>query len=117
MMNEIVSINIAAWLACAGFIVWIANGCLALVEKIRPKPSPDEVRLEAAKQYVTVEQFEAREALASENRNLMYKKMDDMRVELSNEIRAVNQRVDELSAEIRTVPATVVRMISEAKKI
>jgi hypothetical protein len=55
--------------------------------------------------------------MASDSRKVMYAKMDSIRTELSAEIRAVNQRVDELSAEVRALPATVVRMINEARKI
>jgi hypothetical protein len=116
-MNEIVSLNIAGWLACAAFVIWIANGAMQLVERFKPRPSTEEVRLEAAKNFVTQEQFEHREQMASDSRKVMYAKMDSIRTELSAEIRAVNQRVDELSAEVRALPATVVRMINEARKI
>ncbi|MCX8156167.1 MAG: hypothetical protein N3J91_06955 [Verrucomicrobiae bacterium] len=116
-MNEITSVNIAGWLACAAFLIWMVNGVLGLVDRFKPRPSTEEVRLEAAKNFVTQEQFEHREQMASDSRKTMYAKIDSIRMELSQEIRAVNARVDELSAEVRAVPATVVRLISEARKM
>lgn len=55
--------------------------------------------------------------LAGESRKTMYQKMDAMRDSLTSDIARVHARVDDLQAEVRTIPSTVVRMIKEAREI
>jgi hypothetical protein len=65
-------------------MVMIANGAMRLADRLKPRPSPDEVRLEAAQRFVTLDQFEHREQMASDARKTMYAKLDQYQLELRN---------------------------------
>lgn len=50
---ESAPMQIAAFLACAAFLVGLVNQALKLVDRIKDKPAPGEVRAEAAEKFVT----------------------------------------------------------------
>lgn len=121
-MTDIVSVNIAAWLACLAFVVVLVNGALKLTDRMKGQPPNEQLeahRLQLERRiaqveagYVPAKLYETRHAeyqgqlrdlaaqvehvrsgmhagckqseeAARERSNAIYKKIDEVRVELN----------------------------------
>ena len=52
-MDQVTSLNIAAWLACAAFLVVLANNVLKLIDRIKDKPHPGDVQRDGNEKFAT----------------------------------------------------------------
>lgn len=78
----------------------------------------DRMRKEQERRIAKIEDALAASATAAaESRKTMYLKMDGLRDSFAADMQRVHSRVDDLQAEVRAVPSTVVRMIKEAREI
>jgi hypothetical protein len=67
-------IEIAAWLACLAFLAWLINQVLKIVDRMKDKPAPGEVRAEAIDRFVHKSDFQKfKEDNLSEHKELFLK--------------------------------------------
>lgn len=57
-MNPSPPIEIAAWLACAAFVVMFVNGATKMVRNFKDRPAPGDVRAESLERFVPKPAFE-----------------------------------------------------------
>lgn len=69
-MENLVPIHIAAWLACAAFMVGLVNGALKLADRLKEKPTPSAT-------YRSKEECEHRMVEHTREHTALDKRLDD----------------------------------------
>jgi hypothetical protein len=119
-MDQITSVHIAGWLACAAFLVGLAIGCLSLIDRLKPKPTTQEVADEAAKKFASRDaavELAARIAAMEQLRNSDLKDQSFSRKNIYDEMRAMEKRIDESLIGVRAGMADMERRINSADEI
>lgn len=67
-------VGIAAWLACAAFLIGLINGGMKLVDRAKDRPHPGDVRAEAVDRFATkTEVKDLREGNEAQHRDIFAK--------------------------------------------
>lgn len=86
--------EIASWLACAAFLIMLANGVLKLVDRAKGRPTPGEVRDEASNRYAGKLEFERHVAHNTDRHSQLFSNIErverDARVAMESRFTALN---------------------------
>ncbi|MEI6565318.1 MAG: hypothetical protein WCR20_01470 [Verrucomicrobiota bacterium] len=119
-------VELAAWLGCLAFVVAAVNGVMRLVDRMKDKPSPGEVRAEASDKFVQKAQcevlhrdFVARLQLLEAQRVSDGREASGQRARLYDQIKVTNDQTrehieavrQELSDKIDQMPDRVIAML------
>lgn len=98
------AVSIAAWLGCAAFVVGLVNGVLALVDRLKERPSPSEtyVRLADFSEHrrLVLDRIESQRVALEAARDAEREELAGLRNEIRGDIRRIHDRVDDLPAQI-----------------
>lgn len=97
-------ITIAAWLACAAFVVGLVNSVLTLVERLKEKPRPADtyVRIQDFSEHrqLVLARIEAMRISQDADRESFRGEVNELRVEIRDDLRRVHDRIDDLPSQI-----------------
>ena len=108
-------VEIAAWLACAAFVVTMVNGVTKLIRNFKDKPAPGDVQREAAERFAEKEELRHHiEWNRREHENLFSKiggvergaaantekKFEERRIEHNADMRALRTDIGDIAKKV-----------------
>jgi hypothetical protein len=111
------SAEFAGWIVCLAASIWGANQLTKLVHSLRgPSPQPPSTELKGAIDLLAV-RILALERLSerdTERRGEIYEKIDKVRLELTRDIKSVDQRMEAMG---KHLPAEIVALLTNTGAI
>jgi hypothetical protein len=119
-MDQITSVHIAGWLACAAFLVGLAIGCLSLIDRLKPKPTTQEVADQAAAKFASRDAASELAARIAAMEQLRTKDLSDASFSRKNIYDAMGEmerRINESLVGMRAGMGEMERRINSADEI
>lgn len=116
-MDQLVSVHIAAWLACLAFVITLIRGVLALTDRLKDKPSASEVAERADGKFAdrnALAELAARLAAVEELRNSDLKDASFSRKNIYDEMRNMEKRIDASLIGMRAEMADLERRLNKS---
>jgi hypothetical protein len=95
-MTDLVSINIAAWLACAAFLTGLVNGALKLTDRIKGIPPNAELGGEVKSLTQRIVELERIAIEGVERRRKIYEQIEKNREATEHRFQTIEQRLTDL---------------------
>lgn len=116
-MDQLTSVHIAAWLACAAFVVGLALGIISLVDRLKAKPSPQEVADSAQAKFARREESDELKCRLAAMEQLRQSDLRDASLSRKNiydEMRGMEKRIDASLVGVRTEMGELERRLNKS---